>query len=90
MSNMKNMVIAFSDGSRQFSTPVVYLVSYNDNGPEYTVNMVSSLSRLGRMSKKRGKRVICIPCQNMSAMGYFWQPAESVILQTYFRNSNCP
>ena len=52
---MKNMVIAFSDGSRQFSTSVVYLVSYNDNGPEYTVNMVSSLSRLGKISKKEGE-----------------------------------
>ena len=46
------MVIAFSDGSRQFSMSVVYLVSYNADGPEYTVNMVSSLSRLGKMSKK--------------------------------------
>ena len=57
MSNMKNMVIAFSDGSRQFSTSVVYLVSYDANGPEYTVNMVSSLSRLGRMSKKEGEEI---------------------------------
>ena len=55
MTNMKNMVIAFSDGSRQFSTSVVYLVSYNDNGPEYTINMVSSLSRLGKISKKEGE-----------------------------------
>ena len=55
MSNMKNMILAFSDGSRQFSTSVVYLVSYNDNGPEYTVNMVSSLSRLGKISKKEGE-----------------------------------
>ena len=48
-------MIAFSDGSRQFSTSVIYLVSCNDNGPEYTVIMVSSPSRLGRMSKKEGE-----------------------------------
>ena len=36
---------------------MVYLVSYNANGPEYTVNMVSSLSRLGRMSKKEGEEI---------------------------------
>ena len=55
MSNMKNLLLAFSDGSRQFSTSVVYLVSYNDNGPEYTVNIVSSLSRLGKISQKEGE-----------------------------------
>ena len=55
IDKMHNMVIAFSDGSRQFSTSVVYLVSYNPNGPEYSINMVSSLSRLGRMSKKEGE-----------------------------------
>ena len=49
MSNMHNMVIAFSDGSRQFSTSVVYLVSYNPDGPEYSINMVSTLSRLGQI-----------------------------------------
>ena len=52
---MKTLLLAFSDGSRQFSTSVVYLVSYNDNGPEYTVNIVSSLSRLGKISKKEGE-----------------------------------
>ena len=52
MNNMHNMVIAFSDGSRQFSTSVVYLVSYNPDGPEYSINMVSTLSRLGQISKK--------------------------------------
>ena len=52
---MKKLLLAFSDGSRQFSTSVVYLVSYNDNGPEYAVNMVSSLSRLGKISKEEGE-----------------------------------
>ena len=57
MSNMHNMVIAFSDGSRQFSTSVVYLVSYNANGPQYTIYLVSLLSRLGRMSKTEGEEI---------------------------------
>ena len=57
INNMHNMVIAFSDGSRQFSTSVVYLVSYNPNGPEYSINMVSTLSRLGQISKKEGEEM---------------------------------
>ena len=57
MNQMHNIRIAFSDGSLQFCTSVVYLVSYNPDGPEYSVNLVSTLSRLGKMSPKQGKEI---------------------------------
>ena len=55
MNRMHNMVIAFSDGSQHFGSSVVYLVSYNPDGSDYAINMVSSLSRLGAISKEKGE-----------------------------------
>ena len=55
MNKMHNMVIAFSDGSQQFGSSAVYLVSYNPDSSNYAINMVSTLSRLGAISKKKGE-----------------------------------
>ena len=55
LKKMKNMVIGFSDGSKHFASSVIYLVSYNPNSSEYAVNMVSSLFRLGAITKDNGE-----------------------------------
>merc|ERR1711867_160182 len=55
LNNMYNMVIGFSDGSQHFASSVVYLVSYNPNSSEYAIKMVSSLSRLGAITKDNGE-----------------------------------
>ena len=55
LNKMHNMVISFSDGSQHFASSVVYLVSYNPNSFEYAINMVSSLSRLGAITKDNGE-----------------------------------
>ena len=52
---MHNMVIGFSDGSQHFGSSVVYLVSYNPDSFDYAINMVSSLSRLGTITKDNGE-----------------------------------
>ena len=49
------MILAFSDGSWQLSTSAVYLVSFNPNGHEYSVPLISTLSRLGNISAKQGE-----------------------------------
>merc|ERR1711867_111001 len=64
------MVIGFSDGSKHFASSVIYLVSYNPNSSEYAVNMVSSLSRLGSITKIVEKIMIRIPCQNANVTDY--------------------
>ena len=53
LNKMNNMILAFSDGSLQLSTSTVYLVSFNPNGHEYAVTLISTLSRLGQVSAKQ-------------------------------------
>ena len=55
MNKINNMILAFSDGSRQFSTSAIYLVSFNPSGPEYSVTLVSTLCRLGQVCAKGGE-----------------------------------
>ena len=43
--NIKNVILAFSDGSAQFSTSCVYLLSYDCKGEKYSVTLVSTLSK---------------------------------------------
>ena len=43
--NIINVIMGFSDGSLQFTTSVIYLLSYDCTGNKYSINLVSTLSK---------------------------------------------
>ena len=49
--NIRNVIMGFSDGSLQFSTSVIYLLSYDCTGNKYNINLVSTLSKLADKPK---------------------------------------
>ena len=55
LGKMSNMILAFSDGSLQISTCAIYLLSYNTHDPEFSVDLVSTLCRLGEICTKKGE-----------------------------------
>ena len=46
VENVRNVIIGFSDGSAQFSTSCIYLLSYDCKGDRYSINLVSTLCKL--------------------------------------------
>ena len=51
VENMKNVIFGFSDGSLQFSTSCIYLLSYDCRGNMYSINLVSTLCKLADKTK---------------------------------------
>ena len=51
VENMKNVIFGFSDGSLQFSTSCIYLLSYDCRGDKYRINLVSTLYKLADKTK---------------------------------------
>ena len=49
--NIRNIILGFSDGSLQFSTSCIYLLSYDCTGNNYSINLVSTLSKLAYKTK---------------------------------------
>ena len=48
---MKTVIFGFSDGSLQFSTSYIYLLSYDCTGDKYSINLVSTLCKLADKTK---------------------------------------
>ena len=51
VENMRNVIFGFSDGSLQFSTSCIYLLSYDCKGNKYSINLVSTLCKLADKTK---------------------------------------
>ena len=86
IDKMSNTVLTFSDRSRQFSTSAIYLVSYNAEGPQFSVNLASTLCKLAEMSKSKGEDFNLNTVQNGKHMGYSWQRAGPAPWPIYLKN----
>ena len=51
LHKMTNTVLAFSDGSKQLATSAVYLLSYDNNGTNHRVSLMSTLCKLNVNAK---------------------------------------
>ena len=51
LQQMTNTIFTFSDGSQQFATSVIYLLSYDNESSNFRVSLVSSLCKLNASSK---------------------------------------
>ena len=56
VSDMINIVLGFSDGSAQFATSAVYLLSMDRNSKRFAITLVSTLCKLG--AKTQSKNLI--------------------------------
>ena len=54
--NIRNVIYGFSDGSSQLSTSCIYLLSYDATSDKYNINIVSTLSKLGSVTKLEGEQ----------------------------------
>ena len=49
--NIRNVIIGFSDGSAQFSTSCIYLLSYDCTQEKYNISLVSTLCKLAEKTR---------------------------------------
>ena len=82
--------MAFSDGSKQFSTSVVYLVSFNPNGPEYSVTLVSTLCRLGQVCAKEGEDIDVNTVPKQECNGLYLATCGANSLANLLKSLNLP
>merc|ERR1712115_344996 len=55
--NIRNVIYGFSDGSVQLSTSCIYLLSYDATSDKHSINIVSTLSKLGNITKLEGEQL---------------------------------
>ena len=55
--NIRNVIYGFCDGSSQLSTSCIYLLSYDATSDKYSINIVSTLSKLGIITKLEGEQL---------------------------------
>ena len=51
MTDLRNYLIGFSDGSKDFSTSCLYLVSWDVNSNRSHTSLIGTLSKLGEDTK---------------------------------------
>ena len=57
---MENTIIAFSDGSSEFATSAVYLLSKDKRNNNYTINLVSTLCKIAEPSKGKDLEAVML------------------------------
>ena len=80
VQNIVNIIIAFSDGSAQFSTSAVYLLSMDSNSKKFCINLVSTLCKLAEKSKSKGEDIQLNTVPKKESHGLFLATNGAMIL----------
>merc|ERR1712105_61485 len=71
LKNIVNTVLAFSDGSAQFATSTVYLLSMDSQSKKFSINLVSTLCKLGEKTQAKGEDILLNTVPKRESHGLF-------------------
>ena len=88
LQRRKNMILAFSDGSHQFASSSIYLVSYEEGGLRYQCTLMSTLCKINEVEGKYANLFDSVPKRESHAM--YLAASGAVTLARDMKELNIP